>query len=293
MTFSPAVKVALLLAAVSAGCHATTTAPPPATAATAATDDESSALMEHHRYHHGGVARFIAMSLDTIGVSPEQQSGIEKIQADLRVEMQPVREAEHDLLMTLADGLGDTGFDAAKVDDAVGRVSLAATGVHDAAAKTLNELHDVLTPGQRVALVDKVEAHWTVWRDENDGDTAPLVRPDRGHLAALTNELGLTPDQVEKIRARLADSGKTVPPLDRQEVTAQLRAFGAAFCADNFDARNFATKLPTDTRLVGWGAGHLARVVETMSPILTPAQRATFAQTLRAHAGHSAGEGNS
>ena len=157
----------------------------------------------------------------------------------------------------------------------------------------VNELHDVLTPAQRAALVDKVEAHWTVWRDENDGDTAPLVRPDRGHLAALTNELGLTPDQVEKIRARLADSGKTVPPLDRQEVTAQLRAFGAAFCADNFDARNFATKLPTDTRLVGWGAGHLARVVETMSPILTPAQRATFAQTLRAHAGHSAGEGSS
>jgi len=288
-----AVKVAFLLAAVSAGCHATASTPPPATAATAASDDESSALMENHRYHHGGVARFIAMSLDTIGVSPEQRSAIERIQADLRVEMQPVHEAERDLLVTLADGLGGTGFDAAKIDDAVGRVSLAATGVHDAAAKTLNELHDVLTPGQRLALVDKVEAHWAVWRDENDSDGAPLVRPDRGHLAALTNELGLTPDQVEKIRSRLADSGKSVKPLDRQEVVAQLHGFGAAFCADNFDARTFGTKLPTDTRLVGWGAGHLARVVETMSPILTPAQRATLAQTLRGHADDSVGEGNS
>ena len=290
----PAVKIAFVVVAVSAGCHATASGPPPATAATvAANDDESAALMEHHRYHHGGVARFIAMSLDTIGVSPEQRSAIEKIQADLRVETQPVHEAQRDLLVTLADGLGDAGFDAAKIDAAVSRVSLAATGVHDAAAKTLNELHDALTPAQRAALVDKVEAHWTVWRDENDGDTAPLVRPDRGHLAALTNELGLTPDQVEKIRARLADSGKAAPPLDRQEVTAQLRAFGGAFCADAFDARTFATKLPTDTRLVGWGAGHLARIVETMSPILTPAQRATFAQTLREHAGHSVAGGNS
>ncbi|HEX4404084.1 MAG TPA: Spy/CpxP family protein refolding chaperone [Polyangia bacterium] len=286
-------KGALLLVAMGAGCHATASAPPPATAATAANDDESAALMEHHRYHLGGVARFIAMSIDTIGVSPEQRSAIEKIQADLRVETQPVHEAQRDLLVTLADGLGDTGFDAAKIDAAVSRVSLAATGVHDAAAKTFNELHGVLTPAQRTALVDKVEAHWTVWRDENDGDAASLVRPERGHLAALTHELGLTPDQVEKIRSRLADSRKTAPPLDRQEVTAQLHAFGAAFCADAFDARTFAAKLPTDTRLAGWGAGHLARVVETMSPVLTPAQRATLAQTLRGHAGHAVSEGNS
>ncbi|HSZ83390.1 MAG TPA: Spy/CpxP family protein refolding chaperone [Polyangia bacterium] len=294
MNFGPAtVKVAFLLAALGAGCHATASTPPPATAATAEDDAESSALMEHHRYHHGGVALFIAMSLDTLGVSPEQRGAIEKIQADLRVETQPVHEAERELLGTLADGLGDTGFDAAKVDGAVSRVSLAATGVHDAAAKTLNELHDILTPPQRVALVDKVEAHWAVWREENDGDASPLPRADRGHLAALTNELGLTPDQVAKIRARLADGGKGVAPLDRQEVAAQLRAFGDAFCADAFDARVLGTKLPTDTRLVGWGAGHLARVVETMGPILTPAQRATFAQTLRNHADHGAGEGSS
>src|SRR5579884_1724033 len=48
--------------------------PPPATAASAGgaeADDATAGLEEHHRYHHhGGVMLFIAMSLDTLGVSP-------------------------------------------------------------------------------------------------------------------------------------------------------------------------------------------------------------------------------
>ena len=49
-----------------------------ATSVPAADDDAMAGLLEHHRYHHhGGVTLFIAMSLDTLGVSPEQRVAVE------------------------------------------------------------------------------------------------------------------------------------------------------------------------------------------------------------------------
>ena len=148
--------------------------PPPATAGrpTAADDDATAGLMEHHRYHHhGGVTLFIAMSLDTLGVSPEQRAAVEKIRTDLHARMEPARAAEQNLMTTLADGLAAANLDTAKVDAAVAQVTAAAAAVHDASADALNELHAVLTPPQRAALVDKVEAHWAVWQKANAEET--------------------------------------------------------------------------------------------------------------------------
>ena len=288
---TPMMTLALgaLVAGSAAGCATTSNDRPPPTAAASADDAESSGLMEYDRYHHGGIALFISMSLDTLGVSPEQRTVIEKIRADLRGELRPAREAERELLATLADGLGDGGFDGAKVSAAIGHVNQAAAAVHDTVALTLNELHDILTPAQRAALVDKVDSHWAVWREENaeEGPTAADVR--RGHLAALTDELALTPEQVDKIRAALAAGTTDAPRLDGREIGSHLRAFSEAFRAASFDARTFSGGNPVNVRLIGWGAGHLAHVVEAMSPVLTPTQRATLAQTLRAHADHPAG----
>src|SRR5580693_8355726 len=61
----------------------------------AVADDEGAAdLSEHHRHHHhGGVTMFIAMSLDSLGISPEQQTVVEKVQADLFAKMAPARVA--------------------------------------------------------------------------------------------------------------------------------------------------------------------------------------------------------
>lgn len=78
-----------------------------------------------------------------------------------------------------------------------------------------------------------------------------------------------------------------VPRLDPQEIAAHLRAFGDAFRGETFDARALATGPTANAHLAGWGAAHLANVVETVSPILTPDQRAAFAQKLREHATHN------
>ncbi len=204
--------------------------PPPATASAASASDAEDAnadLMEHHRYHHhGGVTLLIAMSLDTLGVSPEQRAAVERIRADLHARMEPARAADQALVALLAEGLAAAKFDTAKVDAAVGQLTVAGAAVHEASADALNELHAVLTPAERAALVDKVESHWAVWQKANADETGAAT--EGGHLATLATDLDLTPDQVDRIRAGLSEGLKTVPRLDPQEIATELRAFGDA-----------------------------------------------------------------
>ena len=284
--------VVLFGVGAAAGCAGSSASARPAgTVASAVADEEAAGLMEHHRYHHhGGVTLFIAMSLDTLGVSPEQRDDVAKIRDRLYDAMEPARAADRNLLNILADGLDAASFDATKVDAAVAQVAEVSGASHDSAAAALNDLHAALTPPQRAALVDKVASHWAIWQQENDAEAdSTNAVAERGHLATLTTELGLTPEQVEKIRGPLADRMRGVPRIDPQQIAAHVRAFGDAFRSDTFDARTLATGNAVNVRLVSWGAVHLVHVVETMSPVLDPGQRATLAQKLREHAIHNPG----
>jgi Spy/CpxP family protein refolding chaperone len=273
-----------------AGCSGGAASPPPATPTSAtpasADDDVAVGLLEHHRHHHhGGVMLLIAMSIDTLGVSPEQQAAVEKIRTDLHARMEPARASEESLVTLLADGVAAGSIDAAKVDAALAQVTAAAATAHEASADALNQLHAVLTPSQRATLVDKVEAHWSVWQKANDDESAQ-AKPG-GHLTQLTAELDLTPDEVSKIHANLAAGMKSAPHFDPQEVTAHIRAFGDAFRGDTFDAKALATGRDASAHMVGWGAGHRARFLQAVTPVLTPEQRAKLAQMLREHASHN------
>jgi Spy/CpxP family protein refolding chaperone len=252
----------------------------------AADDDATAGLKEYHRYHHhGGVTLFLAMSLDTLAVSPEQHAAVEKIRVELLSQMEPSRVAEQTLVTTLAEGLATGNLEAAKVDAAMMQVKVAAAAVHDASASALNELHGLLTPPQRAALVDKVSSHWAVWQQANDAESRAGGNDD-GHLATLAVDLDLTTDQVDKIRAGLGERLKGVPRLDPQEITTHLQAFGDAFRAETFDAKKLMTANDANAHVAGWGAAHLASFVETAVLVLTPDQRAQLAQHLREHAAH-------
>jgi Spy/CpxP family protein refolding chaperone len=283
------VAAVLFGAGATVGCGgASAKVPPPATADRASPDDDdaTAGLMEHHRHHHhGGVTLFIAMSLDTLGVSPEQQGAVEKIRSDLHAQMEPARAAEQNLVTTLADGLAAGNIDVAKVDAAIAQLTAAAAALHDKSADALTRLHSVLTPPQRAALVDKVAAHWAVWRKANAEETTPNT-PDVGRLATLATDLGLTADQVDRIRAALVDGMKAVPRLDPREIGTHLGAFGDAFRNEQFDAMTLTTASGANAHLVGWGGAHMAHFIEAVSPVLTADQRASFAQRLRDHASH-------
>jgi Spy/CpxP family protein refolding chaperone len=273
---------ALLGAGTALGCGGSTATHPASTAAGGASPEEQEAaagLVEHHRHHHhGGVTLLIAMSLDTMAVSPEQRAALETVRTDLHARMEPARAAEQSLVNALADELASGTLDPAKVDAALSQLNGAAAAVHDASVDALNQLHAVLTPPQRATLVDKLEAHWSVWQKANDEDGE--------HLAHLAAAFRLTPDQVDKVRANVAGAMNAVPRFDPQEVEAHIHAFGEAFKAPTFDAKALPTGGVATAHMVGWGATRMVRFFEALSPVLTPDQRTQIVQMLREHASH-------
>jgi Spy/CpxP family protein refolding chaperone len=284
-----ATSVALLVFAGAIGAcgggAATANAPGPVTAVSSADDEASNSLREHHRYHHhGGATLFIAMSLDTLGVTADQRLTVEKIRRDLHAALEPARAAEQALVTTLADELAASKFDQAKTDAAVAQVSASASAAHDASADALNQLHATLTPAQRGALVDKLEAHWAVWQRSNAEDATTPPQHESNRLTRLASEIDLTPAQVTQIRARLDAGAKAKPPLDVASVTAHLRAFGEAFRGEKFDAKSVTTGGAADARIATSGASSMAHFIEAVSPDLTNAQRESLAARLREHA---------
>jgi Spy/CpxP family protein refolding chaperone len=280
---------ALVLFAAGCASSSPPAASPAGTAAAGAQgaeDDEATAdLKEHHRHHHhGGFAMFIAMSLDSLGTTPEQTAAIEKIQADMHTKLQPSHDAEKALLLVLADGIAAGQIDQAKVDAAITQVSAASAGVHDAVADSLNQLHATLTPQQRAALVDKVEAHFDVWHQANTEEEG-AEKEGHGHLAKLAKELSLSPDQVEKTRGSLKASGGGTH-FDKAEGDAHLKAFGTAFASEKFDAKQLTTGATANAHIATWGATRLAHLYEALTPVLTPEQRTKLADALRKHANY-------
>jgi Spy/CpxP family protein refolding chaperone len=238
-------------------------------------------LRNYHRHHHGGLTSFISMAIDTLGLDSTKKASVAKIQSDLESKMQPVRDAEHDLLSTIAAGVAAGKIDSAGVDAAVAKVAAASANVHAATTDALNQLHDALSPVERQALADKVQAHWQVWHEVNVEEKSGAKEPGT-RLARLTEELSLTPDQVTKISTTLASEAPVTPQNDPKAVDAHIQAFTTAFVADKFDAKSLAAPA---TAAAGHAARHggarLARFYEAVTPVLTPAQRSTLAAKLQ------------
>jgi Spy/CpxP family protein refolding chaperone len=248
-------------------------------------DQATTELTGHHRHHHrGGVTQFIAMSLDTLGADDAKRSDVEKVQRELQACMEPAGRSENELHVTLADGIAAGKIDRAKVDRTIGQLDGAAASVHDCSAVGMNQLHAILSPSERRELVEKVQAHWEVWR-QIDHEAVVGGRGPGGWIADLEHELTLTPGQVEQIakampKALTARSGK----FDRKKVEANVNALAAAFVEDTFDAKSIPSN--PNAHLATRGAKRMAIFYETVTPILTPNQRATLAEHLREHAAH-------
>jgi Spy/CpxP family protein refolding chaperone len=253
--------------------------------------DESTAdLAEHHRHHHhGGFAMFIAMSLDSLNTTPEQAAAIAKIRTDMHAAMAPAHDAEKAVLLALADGMASNEIDQPRIDAAIAQLKTASARVDDAVAGSLDALHATLTPPQRAALADKVEAHFEVWHHTNAPDEAAMRDAHGGHLGKLAKELALSPQQVETIRASFTSSMSGVPYFDRAEIDARLKAFGAAFAGDTFDPKALSTGSP-NAHMAAWGITRTVHFYEVVLPVLTSEQRARLAGDIRRHANYQHNE---
>jgi Spy/CpxP family protein refolding chaperone len=263
------------------------TPPAPTVAAQPITADDSvnESLRDYHRHHHGGLTSFISMAVDTLGLDEAKRASVEKIQSDLRAKTAPAREAENEVLAAIADGVAAGKLDTAKINAAVEKHAAASTGLHEATADALTQLHDALTPAERAALVDKVKAHWDVWHKVNVEEKAGNKDEKAGHLAKLTKLLSLTPDQVDKISAALAPETPVTPKTDPKAEDAHLQSFATAFLADKFDAKSLASSATASAGHVArHGGGRLVRFYAAVTPVLTPEQRTTLAAEIREHA---------
>lgn len=264
------------------GCATTSAGPTVAAEGAGSPDQASEEVREHHRHHHhGGVTAFIALSIDSLGLPEDRKAQVEKIQADLAARLAPARAAEQALLATLADGVAAGAIDTAKVDAQLTQLGAAAAGVHVASVDALNQLHAALSPAERQALVDKVRAHWAVWRNVNH-EEKPGSHGHGSRLDRVTAELGLTPDQVSRIEQGL--SGWTPPDqAETNAVQSYVDAFSQAFVGDNFDAASLHTAEAANVHIAKFGAARTARFYEVVTPVLTPEQRARLADHLREH----------
>lgn len=233
---------------------------------------------------------FIAMSLDSLGVAPDQAAKIEKIQSDLFAKMEPAHAAEQKVLTILADGVAAGKIDDAKVKGAIDAVKTASLGVQDAAVQSLNELHAALTPEQRAALADKVEAHWEVWKNSNNQEEAVGDEAHPGHLDLVAKDLNLTPNQVTQVRATFSETVKKHPlKFDASQVETHIQEFGTAFRSDKFDAKALKHGPFAHEHLAVWGAWRMAHFYEAVGPALTPEQRAKLSTEMKEHAAAKSG----
>ncbi len=248
-------------------------------AATAEGEKAAKELHAHHRHHHhGGVSMFIHMAIDTLGVSADKKAQLEKIQSDLHAKLQPSRDAGRAVLQLLDDGVAAGKIDDAKVDAAVKKQEAAAAGIHAATQDALNQLHDALSPAERTALVDKIQAHADVWKKVN-AEEEYGAKEKGSRLAKLTEDLGLTPDQVDKLSTALK---KDAPPKpDHAAIDAHLKALEAAFVADKFDAKTLTTANAANTAVSHSGTARMVRFYKIVTPLLTPEQRTKLAEHLK------------
>jgi Spy/CpxP family protein refolding chaperone len=273
-------------------------APPPATPAdtsattsttvstttTTVTDDDDPAtdgIRDHHRHHHGGVSQFIALSIETLGVSPEQKAKLSTINDALKSRIEPAHQASRLLIGMIADGVAVGNVDKAKVDGQLAVLAAAAANASDASTAALDQLHAVLDAGQRAALVDKVEANWHIWRDVNHEEkSGSQERNDR--LADFAQDTGLSADETAKLSAALqAQPIEQASMIDPSEMDGYMKTFRAAFVADSFDAKTLGSANAASAHVARAGAGRMAHFYEVVTPLLTPEQRTKVAAHLR------------
>jgi Spy/CpxP family protein refolding chaperone len=250
-----------------------------------ADDSVNESLRDYHRHHHGGLTTYISMAVDTLGLDEAKRATVEKIQSDLRAKTAPARAAENDLLAAIADGVAAGKLDTAKINAALEKHAAASTGIHEATAEALTQLHDALSPAERAALVDKVKAHWEVWHKVNVDEKAGNKEEKGGHLGSLTKLLSLTPDQVDKISTALGTDAPVTPKTDPKAEDGHVQSFAAAFLADKFDAKSLASSATASAGHVArHGGGRLVRFYTAVTPVLTPEQRTTLAAEIRERA---------
>ena len=121
---------------------------------------------------------------------------------------------------------------------------------------------------------------------EHEGPGHEGFGPD-GVLNKLTEDLGLTPEQKEKLRVKIVAQMDATHAAMKQKMVAVMKhmdAVGTAFEGDKFDAKKAGVGSDAPDMLKSIATAKV-QFVETVLSVLTPEQRPKLVAHLKAHAG--------
>lgn len=236
--------------------------------ATAFAQDEpapSPAHAQRHAHRAGHSKGLVGAALKLDSLTPQQRGQIEQLAAARKASAVPVRQADAQLLTTLAQQVEAGNVDRAALAPSLAAERNAAMGAARVDQVTVAQLHSILTPEQRNQLVDEVEA--------KAGQEGQGGRGWKGKRGEGFGRLGLSADQKAQIKASLQASR---PERAEKRGKGQFKAALESFRGDSFSPMAMS-------RPMNKGAGEVRRAT-AMTPVLTAIQRSTVADHLRSRA---------
>jgi Spy/CpxP family protein refolding chaperone len=261
----------------------------------------------------------IIAELDQLSLKPEQKTVVDGIKADFDKMPEATKEAHAQLVKDLADGAAAGKLDKAKIAADQKKLTQSIESTAAKAQEDANKLHKTLDADQRKKLVELVRAkgkemdeHMKAeWAEHEKGGHGPMGKPgegehahgdhekgehghmgphpmmgDHGRLDKLAEEIGLTAEQKEKLQGKLEAGmkGEMGKMKDHHAgMQKHMKSVADAFESEKFDAKKAGigehaddmVKMMTDMQI---------RFIEAVLSVITPEQRAKFAEHLRQHA---------
>jgi Spy/CpxP family protein refolding chaperone len=253
---APLVAIALLLAssAASVGCGSTHPLPPA----------EAAKLVD------APPDRQAAGAVDALRLTPAQQQATAALRQKLRDQLGDAAQARDELTAAVLASLEKGSVDHARVDPVIRAFVTAAERAKPSVLAALDELHAILTPEQRAALVGALDTR----RDEGSEE-------GKGRVKKVIKALGLSFSQgidiAKALKERLSGERDAA-----ERLKAQLHAAAEAFRGDSFEAAKL--EIATGPVVEHW-VNVAVSVFEAIVPVLDAAQRATLVAMARASIG--------
>ncbi|HEY2369778.1 MAG TPA: Spy/CpxP family protein refolding chaperone, partial [Polyangiaceae bacterium] len=265
---------------------ATGTSDPPVTASNTTTGPLSVSV-------HGPAKR-VADALAQVPLRSDQRATIEQLAKDSETRMEPARKARGDLMLAIADQVQKGTIDRTALQPKIDAVAAAHQTASPGNRAAFEKLHDLLTPEQRVAFVNAMQAE----HHEHQGQGGEGMR---GRMQKWAGDLGLSQDQQDQIKTKMqarwqAHFAGTVTGADPtnaaqdghmmaegHKMHEQYKAMLDAFKTDNFKMDQVAP-VQDHREMANGFAGHMLGMLETALPVLTPEQRTIAANKVRERA---------
>jgi Spy/CpxP family protein refolding chaperone len=262
------VPLAITLTFPALGCSGAV-APEPPTTAEAATTRAPVAQATH------GPLKLVGDALGDVPLTAAQRVTLEKLATDAEARHSGAHAARRELVLAVAAQVEAGQIDRPALQPKIDALVAAMQAVQPTDRAAFEQLHAVLSPDQRVAFVDAMEARVAARAGE---------MRDKHPLAKWAADLGLSEAQRTQIKDAMKERWQAAGHEERGAEGAGAQERGAklmsAFKQDRFVMDEVVPPLDVSRRAQKT-TERMLRVAEAALAVLTPQQRTLAAQKLR------------